>query len=855
MSRELFELAILISLKDAASGRLDDLASHLRSLGKEGEQALKTFESLRKDMRQGMALGGIGLAGLASLKGGLKSAADFESAATELRLAIGQLGRDGTTDLASLNDQMARFETLGVKLGNTLPGSTQDFMEMFTVLKQGGIQTETILKGAGESVANLAVITGSAPRDLAKEFAQFGEQFQLKPEEFAPATDLFARLYRATGIQAGELIQGSKFFQLRAGLPLGLSGLQGAEMGGRLLATLRTFGLEGGIGGRELADFTLGLTFHKKQQQKTLAELHKHGVDLQFFDKHSGAFLGLDNLFKEMEKLRGLPTKLGMEVNEKLFGREAMGIAAAFTKAGEEGWRRIGARIDAVPPLIDQIKTKTETWNSRMQNVLGTWENVKATAFMPLMDTLKPALDATNSLLAFIQELAKDNEGIAQVVGEIVGLGSAILVVAGTVKTATAAFSLWKAAIAIGSSEQGVLGFLRNIGTETAATTTVVEESTIGWKAMMLSAGTSMGGSLLTGLAVAVPAAAIYGLISHSLANEKMDEEAKAAGQRLGAMYMEGIADLTSGKLTPQQIFDRAKGRAAGEGEQVVKELQLDKTAADRGLFGAASDANALIAMSAGRTFFEKMGYYDRLRDGGDLPDPYGDKEVGQHDVKPGEFYNPQAQKEAAEQFEAMLPDLESVDELKSLLSAGLRAYQKGHESEMYPQFERLTSERFPELTAKLREQEGQPSAQVVNDLLFHGIGARATTGEFSPFPQGKFVPLMPYSYPKPTNKVLPPFLPLPNDAGGFRFDKFQLGQRAAKALMNENIQPGAGFGQVVALIQSGKGGEGKMTINGGLNVNVQVPPGPDWMTNPDKFARYVADVVAKELQKQKERN
>src|SRR5260370_7678919 len=100
---------------------------------------------------------------------------------------------------------MARFQTLGIKLGNTLPGSTQDFVEMFTVLKQGGMQTERILGGAAQAVANLAVVTHQNPAELGKEFAQLGEMFQLNTQkEWNQAPSVFAPVYLAPAVTSPE---------------------------------------------------------------------------------------------------------------------------------------------------------------------------------------------------------------------------------------------------------------------------------------------------------------------------------------------------------------------------------------------------------------------------------------------------------------------------------------------------------------------------------------------------------------------------------------------------------------------------------------------------------------------------
>src|SRR5918912_2000199 len=138
---------------------------------------------LQKSLRQDLAVVGIGAAGMGLFVKGVKVASDFESSLTERRLSIQRLGKDGSLDVSLLNAQMGELEALGVRLGNTLPGSTKDFIDMFISLRQGGIDVKSILGGAGEAVADLAVIAKETPADLAKAYAQLGLMYKLKPEE------------------------------------------------------------------------------------------------------------------------------------------------------------------------------------------------------------------------------------------------------------------------------------------------------------------------------------------------------------------------------------------------------------------------------------------------------------------------------------------------------------------------------------------------------------------------------------------------------------------------------------------------------------------------------------------------
>jgi Phage-related minor tail protein len=264
-----YELAILLSLRDVASGGLDRFEDRLRASGKEGKQLLKTVQDLRKDLRQGLALAGVGIGTLAALKKGVDVAGDFEASMADLRLSIEETSKDGQVNVSKLGNEMDRFEQLGMRLGNALPGSTQDFIQMFAALKQGGLSTNSILEGTGEAVANLAVITHQLPKDLADPFAQYVQQFQLTGKEAMQLSDTLGKLKFSTGLDPQSLIEGSKFFQLRVGSALGYKGLQGAEQGGLFLATLKRYGLEGGLGGREASMFLA----HMITQKKALAQV------------------------------------------------------------------------------------------------------------------------------------------------------------------------------------------------------------------------------------------------------------------------------------------------------------------------------------------------------------------------------------------------------------------------------------------------------------------------------------------------------------------------------------------------------------------------------------------------------
>jgi TP901 family phage tail tape measure protein len=457
-SGQIFELAILLSLRDAASGNLDRFKDRLRATGKEGRAALQEIESLQKSLKRDLVIGGMGVATLAMLKKGIDSAGDFESAMADLRLSIQEVGKDGQVNVGKMNAEMNKLESLSVRLGNKLPGTTKDFVEMLAVLKQGGLSTKTILDGTGEAVANLAVITKQVPKDLAEPFTQYALQFGLTGEEAVKLADTLARLKFATGLNPQDLIEGSKFFQLRVGAPLGFKGLEGADVSGRFLATLKRSGLEGGLGGREAATFLSHMITHADALKNVKKEF---GIDVQLFDK-KGQFLGFDNLFAQMEKFRKLSPEKQMQAFKELGGDEGAGVGVAIMKSGLEGWKNINAEIDKSSSQQQKLNEITGTYNAKLEATLGTLENLKVTLFTPALDFIKPSLDSANDFIGSMQSLAKEYPTVSKYTVGIIALAAGTTTVVSGIRALTTAWKLWRIVSAVGSSEESLLRFLRS---------------------------------------------------------------------------------------------------------------------------------------------------------------------------------------------------------------------------------------------------------------------------------------------------------------------------------------------------------------------------------------------------------
>ncbi len=231
MSGEIFQLAILLSLKDAASGGLDRFRAKLQATGKDGARELERLDKLRANLNRDIAIGGIGVAGLALMKKGIDTAGDYESAMLQLKSAYAETNVVGARSADQQKQDLKDLSALATRLGNDLQGSTQDYVQVLTAMRKAGVDVETVLGGAGESAAYLAnvsgtITSGGAP-EQAKELGQYSKMFDLRGQQVKDTVQLFSALKDRFDIDSNELIEGSKYF-LSTGKAIGLKGPEGA---------------------------------------------------------------------------------------------------------------------------------------------------------------------------------------------------------------------------------------------------------------------------------------------------------------------------------------------------------------------------------------------------------------------------------------------------------------------------------------------------------------------------------------------------------------------------------------------------------------------------------------------------
>lgn len=466
MGKATFELSVLLSLKDVASGRLDSFRDKLRATGKDGRAALQDYEELRKSLQRKLVVGGvatgIGIAGLAGLKSGVDAAGDFEDSLLDLKGAYQEAAGAGALSATQQAAQLNSLAHLATRMGNDLQGSSADYVGILTSLKRAGVDAKTVLEGAGEAASHLANVSGAVRRgtanEQAKELGQFGIMFDLKPRDFVRQVDLFSALKDRFDIESSELIESAKYFQSTA-KSLRLTGFEGATETSKFFALLKRRGaLEGSQAGTSGTSFFQ--QFIAKGDQR--AKIKKTtGLDIKLFDA-KGEFAGFENAFREMEKFRKFSAEKRLGLLNEIFGEQGGKVAGVMVEAGAEGWRNVSIEAAKAVPVQEKINQQMATYNAKMEALQGTLSNIKATTFTPMLDTVKPLLDTTNQLLGSLQNFTQANPGVASAATHLLGVGSAGLVAYGSVRTLTTGWRLWRLASELSTSD-ALVAYLKKV--------------------------------------------------------------------------------------------------------------------------------------------------------------------------------------------------------------------------------------------------------------------------------------------------------------------------------------------------------------------------------------------------------
>jgi TP901 family phage tail tape measure protein len=364
---------------------LAELAARQRRLADARARMEATQRTAGKMQAAGAGMAAGGAATGAALAVPVSAYAKAEDSATQLSGALMRAGAIVPPEFQKIND-------LAMKLGDRLPGTTSDFQDMMTMLTRQGISAKSILGGTGEAAAYLGVQLKKAPAEAAEFAAKMQDATKTTEKDMLSLMDVIQRTFYL-GVDDNNMLMG--FAKLSPAMDtIKQKGLEGAKALAPLLVMADQAGMQGEASGNAFRKiFQMGMD--KKKVAKANKDLGP-GQQLDFTDG-KGEFGGLDKMFKQFDKLKGLTTQKRLSVLKTVFGDDAETLQAVslLMEKGIAGYQEVQGKMSAQASLQDRVNKQLGTLKNLWEAAAGTFTNSMAA----LGETIAPELKATTEWL------------------------------------------------------------------------------------------------------------------------------------------------------------------------------------------------------------------------------------------------------------------------------------------------------------------------------------------------------------------------------------------------------------------------------------------------------------------------
>jgi TP901 family phage tail tape measure protein len=371
---------------------LAELANRQRRLGEARERMNRAQETAGKLAGTGAGGHHPGAATGAALSVPVTEYAKAEDSAAQLKGALMKAGAVVPPEFQKIND-------LALKMGDSLPGTTADFQDMMTMLVRQGISAKAILGGMGEATAYLGVQLKKGPADAAEFAAKLQDATKTAEGDMLSLMDVVQKSFNL-GVDDGNMLQG--FVKLAPAMDtIRMKGIEGAKAMAPLLVMADQAGMAGEVAGNAYRKiFQLGMDAKKvasvnKLLGKDMALNFQKG-DVNFTDG-KGEFGGLENMFKQLEKLKGLTTQKRLGVLKELFGDDAetLGVVSVLMEKGAAGYAEVQAKMAAQASLQERVNNQLGTLKNLWEAATGTFANT----MVAFGEAIAPELKATAAWL------------------------------------------------------------------------------------------------------------------------------------------------------------------------------------------------------------------------------------------------------------------------------------------------------------------------------------------------------------------------------------------------------------------------------------------------------------------------
>ncbi|UUN90358.1 phage tail tape measure protein [Pseudomonas extremorientalis] len=411
---------------NATNASISTQGKRMAELSAQHKQAALARSQMEKSQRaagnlavNGAAGLGVGYAASRPVAAAVKAFAPNEDSATQLKVSM----MDNT---GKVSEDFQKITDLATKLGDRLPGTTADFQNMMTMLRRQGISAQSILGGTGEAAAYLGVQLNMGATDAAEFAAKMQDATRTSEKDMMGLMDTIQRGFYA-GVDPTNMLQGfSKIAPVMDVIKK--SGIDAAKELAPLLIMMDQAAMDGGSAGNAFRKiFQAGLNQDKVDKANKALAKSKPGMSFKFTDD-KGNFAGLENLYAQIEKLKGLNDTDRTEIKQTLFGDDAetMSTLDAMMNKGLAGYREVQQKLQTQADLRTRVNEQLGTLTNVMEAAEGSFTNAMAefgAAVAPdLKDLINTLGEIANSIGTWARENPKLAGGLVKVVAAIAAM-------------------------------------------------------------------------------------------------------------------------------------------------------------------------------------------------------------------------------------------------------------------------------------------------------------------------------------------------------------------------------------------------------------------------------------------------
>jgi len=380
-------------------------------------KSIKSIHQFRdnadKISKQGLNLQNVGAAFIGSeiIRRPIQAFAELEDGAARLQSVMMMAN-------GSVSDEFEKVSKLATSLGNTLPGTTSEFYNMFAEMVRGGMKAQDIISGTGKAASYLAVQLKLPFEEVGLGVAKLREAAGVADQDMMAFMDTIQRTANV-GVKFDEM---QIAFARSAGQLkfLGLQGLEASKDVAALYAMLIKSGATGETVGTGISA-AMSAIFDEKKMALANAEAAKLGIRFKFLDE-KGNFMGITNMIGQFGRLKGFSQQQISRVLTPLLGPTGQDVQFIKTLAsgGLPALAEMQKRMQEQADLEARVNRLLSTWSAVWESLTGTFTNLTAVIGGSIAPQLKSLGSWLNTLTGKLMDFMERNEQLSKVIGWVV---------------------------------------------------------------------------------------------------------------------------------------------------------------------------------------------------------------------------------------------------------------------------------------------------------------------------------------------------------------------------------------------------------------------------------------------------